>query len=459
MTSLKTVLAATDLSSNSAAALDRGALIAKAAGARYDVVHATGRGLTEALREFLGENVEAISGRLVEKAREQLIKAASEACGASEIGVSVHVKTGSAAEAIPACAESLCSDLIVLGAHGRGFLSRLSLGSTASRVISKSGGRPVLIVKERPRHAYERVLVAVDFSPILETAIGLARLAAPGAHIVLLHVFDDPLFEETMEHFIDSDFIASKYKERATAELHEIAKSAGLPPSEYTALVVRGEAKREIVAEEEMLECDLVILGKHGSHVTEELLLGSVANGVLTDSQRDVLIVVDERMPPIWSYPNKRGATTRLLRPDQFDVSSWSAGAADPLASIIAGATGEAIAKALRDAFTRDNACLFEFGATILDPDIEARPTDLVMTLPFEKTSEAWQGPLLVISLENIVQGHIDALDIGDGGFPDPEGMAKLRDGLHVLANRIKVALVRNARKIDKHEEHKAPLW
>jgi len=459
MTSLKTVLAATDLSPNSATALDRGALIAKAAGARYDVVHATGRGLTEALREFLGENVEAISGRLVEKAREQVIEAASEACGASEIGVSVHVKTGSAAEAITACAESLCSDLIVLGARGGGFLSGLSLGSTASRVIRHSGGRPVLVVKERPRQAYGRVLVAMDFSPTSETAIRLARLVAPGAHIVLLHVFDEPLFEETMEHFTDSDFIASKYKEWATAELHELANAASLPPSTYTALVVRGDAKREIVAEEEKLECDLVILGKHGSHVTEELLLGSVANGVLAESQHDVLIVVDERMPPIWSYSNKRGATTRLLRPEQFDVSNWSVGAADPLASIVAGATGEAIANALRDAFTRDNACLFEFGATILDPDIEVRPTDLVMTLPFEKTGEAWQGPLLVVSLENVVQGHIDALDVGDGGFPDPEGMAKLRDGLHMLANRIKVALVRNARKIEKREEHKAPLW
>lgn len=456
--SLKTVLAATDLSSNSAVALDRGALIAKAAGARYDVVHATGRGLTEALQEFLGENVEAISGRHVETVREQLIKAASEACSGSEIGVGVHVETGSAAELIPACAESLSSDLIVLGAHGRGFLSGLSLGSTASRIIGNSGGRPVLVVKERPRHAYKRALVAIDFSPVSKTAIGLSRLVAPGAHIVLLHVFDEPLFEETMEESADSDFLASKYKERSLAEIHGLARAAGLTSSEYTALVVRGDAKREIVNQEEKLQCDLVILGKHGSHATAEFLIGSVANGVLAESPRDVLIVVDERGPPIWSYSDTRKATTTLLRPDMFDVSNWSGGAADPLSSIVAGAAGEAIAEALRGAFARDGACLFEFGATIIDPDIEVRSTDLVMTLPFEKAGEPWQGPLLVISLENIVQDNIDALDVGDGGFPDPEGMAKLRDGLHMLANRIKAALVRNARKIDQHTEHKAPL-
>ncbi len=42
-------------------------------------------------------------------------------------------------------------------------------------------------------------------------------------------------------------------------------------------------------------DCDLIDLGKHGIHVTEELLLGSVAKRVLTESRGDVLVVMDPR--------------------------------------------------------------------------------------------------------------------------------------------------------------------
>jgi CPA2 family monovalent cation:H+ antiporter-2 len=39
-------------------------------------------------------------------------------------------------------------------------------------------------------------------------------------------------------------------------------------------------------------------MGKHGTHVTEELLLGSVTRRVLAESQADVLVVVDPLAPP-----------------------------------------------------------------------------------------------------------------------------------------------------------------
>lgn len=36
---------------------------------------------------------------------------------------------------------------------------------------------------------------------------------------------------------------------------------------------------------------------KHGTHVTEELLIGSETNRVISEAQCDVLVVVDERNP------------------------------------------------------------------------------------------------------------------------------------------------------------------
>ncbi len=150
--------------------------------------------------------------------------------------------------------------------------------------------------------------------------------------------------------------------------------------------------------------------------------------------------------------------TTRLVQSDSFDVSGWSLDAAGPDVKNSRNAMAKIVAAALRKAFADGHACQFDFGATIGDA-VEARPTDLVMTLPFEKTGEAWEGPLLVISLADVVQELIHELDTSDGGSPDPDGMAQLRDGFHTLANTLSQALHRNAEKIAHMRERKAPRW
>ena len=38
-------------------------------------------------------------------------------------------------------------------------------------------------------------------------------------------------------------------------------------------------------------------MGKHGTHVTEELLLGSVTKRVLSESEQDMLVVVGAPRP------------------------------------------------------------------------------------------------------------------------------------------------------------------
>ena len=57
------------------------------------------------------------------------------------------------------------------------------------------------------------------------------------------------------------------------------------------------DALAQIVYLGEDLDCDLVVMGKHGANVTEELLLGSVTSHVLAESRSDVLVTVDMRAP------------------------------------------------------------------------------------------------------------------------------------------------------------------
>lgn len=80
--------------------------------------------------------------RLVHEASEALRNA-----GLDATGLTVQ---GEPAKKILAQAEQLDADLIILGSHGFGAVSRLLLGSVSTRVLKKAG-RPVLIVPfERP---------------------------------------------------------------------------------------------------------------------------------------------------------------------------------------------------------------------------------------------------------------------------------------------------------------------
>lgn len=301
MTEIKNILAATDLSNNSSQVIDRGFLIARASGARLTIIHAVGIDALAPLREILGENADNVSQKILDEASERLAEFVADSPVKDGVSVDMHIERGSAGSVIPIFAESANVDLVLLGAHGSGFLQRMLLGSTASRLLRKSKC-PVLIVKQEAHKAYKRALVAVDFSPGSETAIRIAREVAPNADLVLLHIFEVP-FEGKMQYAGVSDEVIHQYRiearTRATRQLQELAQSAGLPSGDYSGLVVHGDATRNIIEHEEKYRCDLIVMGKHGTHVTEELLLGSVTKRVLAESRSDVLVVIDKRYAEI----------------------------------------------------------------------------------------------------------------------------------------------------------------
>lgn len=301
MAEFKYILAATDLSSNSSQAIDRGFLLAKASGARFTIVHAVGIDALAPLRELLGENADAVSEKILDEATGRLAEFVSDSPVKDDVPVDLHIERGLAGSVIPVVAETAGVDLVLLGAHGSGFLQRMVLGSIASRLLRKCKS-PVLIVKQEAHKAYRRVLIAVDFSPGSETAIRITREIAPNADVVLLHIFDVP-FEGKMQYAGVSEDVIHQYRiearTRATQQLHELAKLTGMSTEDYSVLVIQGDATRNIIELEEKYRCDLIVMGKHGTHVTEELLLGSVTKRVLAESRSDVLVVVDKRHPDI----------------------------------------------------------------------------------------------------------------------------------------------------------------
>lgn len=296
MTTARMILVATDLSAPARHAVQRALLLASSAGGEVHIVHALELDALDSLRELLGANLSATKAALEADACDRLAQLATDAADRQGIAAQTRVVAGAPLAVIAGEADALDAGLLVLGARGESFLRHAMLGSTAARLLRKSLRRPVLVVKQPPRGDYRNVLVAVDFSPASRLAIREARRWAPGAELVLLHAFELPyegkltyagVEEKVIRQYI-SDGISTR-RER----LHELAASAGLASGSYLVRVIHGDPSQQIIAMEQEYDADLIVVGKHGTHITEELLLGSVTKHVLAEAQGDVLVVAD----------------------------------------------------------------------------------------------------------------------------------------------------------------------
>ncbi|MGZ0019394.1 universal stress protein [Nitrosomonas sp. wSCUT-2] len=302
MKPLARILAATDLSAPARRAVARAFRLAASGGSELHILHALELdALDVSLREmFIGDS-SAIKSALTDDAREHLARLTADPSIHQGLAALPRVVVGKPLTVIAAEADALDANLIVLGAHGESFLRNILLGTTAARLLRKSARHPVLVVKQVPHETYRSVLISVDFSPASLQAIRMARQLAPDADLVLFHAFELPYEGKLRFAGVDEQVIRQYVKtgcENCRKWLHDLAAAAGLAPMKYSVRIVRGDPAQQIVAMEQEVDADLIVVGKHGVHITEELLLGSVTNHVLTESQCDVLVICDPRGAP-----------------------------------------------------------------------------------------------------------------------------------------------------------------
>ncbi len=286
-------LVATDLSPPARRAAQRAALLARQSGGPLALVHVQEKDALSELRQLLGQGSADLESRLHEQTQQALAQLARELSAPDGPGVAVHLVEGTVLTAILAQAQAVNANLLVVGARGASFMRHWLLGATAERLLRKTR-LPILVVKQPPHQAYQRVLVSVDFSEWSAPAVRLARTLAPQAQLVLLHACELP-FEGKMRFAgIDEATILhhrATQKREALARLNDLASETALPQAAWRPWVVHGNPSDCILQQEEELDVDLIVLGKHGRGMTEELLLGSVTKHVLSQASADVLVV------------------------------------------------------------------------------------------------------------------------------------------------------------------------
>lgn len=290
MSTMKSLLAATDFSDDARNAVQRAAMLAAEHHAQLTLLHVMNAPWLETLRQQLRVSEEAES-KLVADAQRQLNDLAAEAAGPAGAMPTAQVRIGRVVD--ETLAASAQTDLLALGARGWNPLRDMLLGTTADRLLHKCK-RPVLVVKRAPQQAYKRVLVPVDFSPYSIAALHMARRIAPRASIIINHAFDVPFEGKLWLAGVDEKTI-QEYRIAARQEalntIHSLIKETGCDAERCFSEVDRGDAAPLILAAETKTNADLIVMGKHGRSMIEETLLGSVTRHVLSDAKCDVLII------------------------------------------------------------------------------------------------------------------------------------------------------------------------
>lgn len=292
MSSLRTIVTATDFSAASRHAAQRAAMLARASGAAMTLVHTVVGSALDDLRRWLADDSRA-AGALEADALRRLQDMATELGRPHGIDVQTQLTIGHPVEQVIRHAEDVDADLLVTGTRGAGFFRGVVVGSTAER-IAKRSSRPVLMVRQLPHEAYRRILVPVDFSDWSRPTIELALRLAPQATLVLMHAVELP-FEGKMRLAGVAEDVVARYQDAARREaqqrLGQLAADAGLG-AERVLLSTPGGADpwMLIVQQEQEHDCDLMVMGRQGRHAIDEFLLGSTTRMVIAEGAADVLI-------------------------------------------------------------------------------------------------------------------------------------------------------------------------
>jgi nucleotide-binding universal stress UspA family protein len=290
---LKTILIGLDFTDASDAALEQGAVYARAHGAKVVLVHASG--LSDGAVDVHAEGLRAaapwasyVTVRLRE-AEARLAKAAAKVAEL-EVEVATRLVHGFADAVLVSTAQDVGADLVVVGTHGRSGIDRWLLGSVAERVTRLSTGM-VLVARPlvRPvRRVPDRVLCATDFSEGAALALEAAvRLLPPGGSVDLVHAFYTP-FDFGLPPPADA---IAELRERAHHDGERLARAHASAERRVRFEIIDGEPVHALVEHLAHAHHELLVVGSHGRRGVRRLLVGSVAEALTRRAPCSTLVV------------------------------------------------------------------------------------------------------------------------------------------------------------------------
>lgn len=276
------IAVATDFSARSDHAVLRAKLIARKTGAKLALIHIVDD-------DQPGEVIASSQG-IAMSVLQGIVRALED----DGVAAAPIVGVGDIARGILAAADAVGAELVVVGPH-RKRPSDVFIGTTVERVIRRSE-RPLLVAAGPPPKHHRRTLLAVDFEDASKAAARAALDLGVFDHtdVVVMHAFDalgDGPMLRTVLHPSEVDDHRASERLRAMTALHGLLAELSLPVSTTRVVAMNGSPARTILESAEHEAADLIIVGTSQRKGFARLLVGSIAEDVIRDTQRDILIV------------------------------------------------------------------------------------------------------------------------------------------------------------------------
>ena len=285
MKEVKRVLVGLDVTEKSNNVLKRALSIANEHKADLFVVHAVSTPWVGVPSYFGGKDI-AIDHESIAKHIEKKIKTLNREF---KVNCFVFVKEGNPQDIILYESKLNQIDMIVIGAHSKSKGRKGFLGTTAQKVAHQSH-LPVLIVKNSVKNPYKNIIAPTDFGMQSKQSILFTKDIFPNAKINVVNAFDT-IYMEGPYAVVGRDL--SQYNDVAKSCAKSDLKNFMQEVSVKKGKVIDGElyTKETLVNYIKEGTYDLVVVGSRGT-VGLNALLGSVANYILRETSKDVLIYV-----------------------------------------------------------------------------------------------------------------------------------------------------------------------
>ena len=271
------VVAGVDLTAMGRRVAERARIIAEAAQVPLLLVHVVepvGEAFIEpSLAKLMREHQTAHAEKLAAWCRERA-------------GVEVDLEVVKGSPSWELVAQAKRAELVVVGSS---TMDAFNIGPVARRVAEMATG-DVLVVRRQPRVPYRRVVAAVDFSDASRVAVERSLGLFPEAQVTVLYSLPsrfDPilsgagLFVEELE--------SSRETRMARAKERMVDFSADWD-GRISTLVVDGPPAETIDEVVRRNNVDLVVAANRGATATHMVLLGTVAEGLITHAPCDVMV-------------------------------------------------------------------------------------------------------------------------------------------------------------------------
>jgi nucleotide-binding universal stress UspA family protein len=288
----RTILACTDFTSLGQAAVE--SAIALGRGFHAEQIHVANvvplhsERLLESMTPEASNEIAIGDRNLAVKILESLDLPASDAV------ITREVRVGEPTTTLALLAGEIGADLIVLGSHGRGVLSRMMLGSIAQELV-RIAPCPVLIIRDETRRVvrFDTIVAGLDLSDlspaVLSTAIAAAKPFKASVQAVSVFESDYPLqYGVAYGRRTSADKI-EREKASALEAFVERATTDGIRVSSHP---VPDELPwHGLLDHAANAKASLIVIGSNGRSMIERLLLGSTATKMVEKSEIPLLVV------------------------------------------------------------------------------------------------------------------------------------------------------------------------